>query len=230
MSKGRSNTMKKPRSSAFRIMTHPRTTPNSTATVRLGRGFRSRATATMSGASTGMRANPATPMSLVSLGTTRVIQTTRPATIVVATARAGRRLRMLRSGASTSAIAPDAGIRQIAFWREIQPRVPQLPGLATERLTQQDERAGEAELLRAGRKDVGRDDREGDALNSGHDLAPLARRNGATQPGKHQPCRDECIPREADREHPPPRRLGDIHAEDENQERVDLHVEARTEA
>ena len=66
-----------------------------------------------------------------------------------------------------------------------------------------------------------------DALDRGHDLAPVARRHRPAQPGQ-RPAGDPAeIAHRPDGEHPDAERAGDVHAEQEDQDRVDLHVEAR---
>ena len=67
------------------------------------------------------------------------------------------------------------------------------------------------------------------ALGGRDDLAPVARRQRTTQPRQQPAGGDERVARGADGEHPDAGRAGDVHAEHEDQERVDLHVEARAE-
>ena len=53
--------------------------------------------------------------------------------------------------------------------------------------------------------------------------------SGARIHAQRPPGREERVARRADREHPGAGRAGDVHAEDEDQERVDLAVELRAE-
>ena len=66
-----------------------------------------------------------------------------------------------------------------------------------------------------------------DPLRRGDDLAPVARRELLAHPRQHPPGCEERVACRADREHPRAGRAGDVHAEHEDQERVDLAVEAR---
>ena len=77
------------------------------------------------------------------------------------------------------------------------------------------------------RQDVRGRDRQHDPLRRGDDLAPVARRQRLAHPRQQPPGREERVARRADREHPRAGRAGDVHAEDEDQERVDLAVEVR---
>ena len=80
------------------------------------------------------------------------------------------------------------------------------------------------------RQHVGSSDRQHDALDRRDDLAPVARRQRVTQPRQQPPGDQE--ERSAPRRSRAPTRPtdgGDVHAEHEDQERVDLHVEAGAE-
>ena len=76
------------------------------------------------------------------------------------------------------------------------------------------------------RQDVCSRDRQHDPLRRGDDLAPVARRQRLAHPRQQPPGDEERVARRADREHPRAGRAGDVHAEDDDQERVDLAVEA----
>ena len=105
---------------------------------------------------------------------------------------------------------------------------PQPRDVAAERLGEQRERDEQGDLGHDQRQDVGSGDRQHDPLRRRDDLAPVARRKLLAEPRKQPPGREERVARRADREHPGAGRAGDEHAEDENQERVDLAVELRT--
>ena len=108
------------------------------------------------------------------------------------------------------------------------PVAPQPPDIAAERLGEQGERGGDGELGQSPRHDVCRRDRQHDPLRRGDDLAPVARRQRLAHPRQQPPGYEEHVAREADREHPGAERAGDVHAEDEDQERIDLGVEVGT--
>ena len=65
-----------------------------------------------------------------------------------------------------------------------------------------------------------------DALERGDRLAGHARREGALSHGSDAGRGDEGVPHGADQQHPRAQRHRDVHAEHQDQERVDLHVEA----
>ena len=65
------------------------------------------------------------------------------------------------------------------------------------------------------------------ALRRRDDLAPAARRQRRAHPRQQPLAGDEQVARRPDREHPRAVRGGDVDAEGEDQERVDLAVEAR---
>ena len=89
--------------------------------------------------------------------------------------------------------------------------------------------ASTATCARAARHDAGRRDRQGDPLRRGNDLAPVPRRQRLAQPRQQPAGGEEHVARRADREHPPAGRAGDVHAENEDQECIDLTVEVRAE-
>ena len=105
---------------------------------------------------------------------------------------------------------------------------PQPRDVAAERLGEQGERDEQGGLGQGQRQDVCRGDRQHDPLRRRDDLAPVARRQLLAHPRQQPPGREERVARRADREHPGAGRAGDVHAEDEDQERVDLAVEVRT--
>ena len=107
------------------------------------------------------------------------------------------------------------------------PVAPQPPDVAAERLGKQGKRGDEGGLGQSQRQDVCSRDRQNDPLSRSDDLAPVARRQRLTHPRQQPPGGEERVACRADREHPRAGRAGDIHAEDEDQERVDLAVEAR---
>ncbi len=107
------------------------------------------------------------------------------------------------------------------------PAAPQPPHVAAERLGEQGERCDEGGLGQSPRQDVRRRERQHDPLRRGDDLAPVARRQLRPHPRQQPAGGEERVARGADREHPRAGRAGGIHAEDEDQERVDLAVEVR---
>ena len=107
------------------------------------------------------------------------------------------------------------------------PVAPQPPHVAAERLGKQGKRDDEGGLGQSQRQDVRSRDRQNDPLSRSDDLAPVARRQRLTHPRQQPPGCEERVACRADREHPRAGRAGDVHAEDEDQERVDLTVEAR---
>ena len=76
-------------------------------------------------------------------------------------------------------------------------------------------------------QDVGGRDGQHDALHRRDDLAPAPRRQGSAQPGQLPLAGQEQVARRSDQEDPRAERAGDVQAEHEEQERVDLAVEAR---
>jgi hypothetical protein len=104
---------------------------------------------------------------------------------------------------------------------------PEPPRVAAERLAEQGERPDEGHLSQGTRHDSCRRRGKDNPLNRGDDLAPVARRQRLTHPRPDPPGCKERIARRTDREDPRARRAGDVHAEDKDQERVDLAVELR---
>ena len=76
-------------------------------------------------------------------------------------------------------------------------------------------------------QDAGGRDRQHDPLRRRDDLAPAARRQRRAHPRQQPLAGEEQVARRPDREHPRAVRGGDVDAEGEDQERVDLAVEAR---
>ena len=106
---------------------------------------------------------------------------------------------------------------------------PQPPDLAAEGLREQGERDHEEGLDEHAGQHPGRGDDEHDALERGDDLGPVARRRRPPQPRQHLLGGEQQVTGQSDGEHPRARRPGDVHAEHEDQEGVDLHVEAGAE-
>ena len=76
-------------------------------------------------------------------------------------------------------------------------------------------------------QDPGGRDRQHDPLRRRDDPAPAARRQRRAHPRQQPLAGEEQVARRPDREHPRAVRGGDVDAEGEDQERVDLAVEAR---
>ena len=72
-----------------------------------------------------------------------------------------------------------------------------------------------------------RGERETDPRRSGDDFAPVPRWQGRGHPRQHPSGGDERVAQEPDREHPPTQILRDVRAQNEEQERIHLHVEPR---
>ena len=104
---------------------------------------------------------------------------------------------------------------------------PQPGDIAAERLGEQGERGEDGDLRRSERHDARGRDRQHDSLRRSDDLAPVAGRQLRTHPRQQPPGCQKRIACRPDRDHPPAGRAGDVHAEHENQERVDLSVELR---
>ena len=107
------------------------------------------------------------------------------------------------------------------------PAAPQPPHALAHGRREGDERGDEDRLHRRPGQDVGRRDGEHDPLGGRDDLAPPARRERRAHPWQQPLAEEEQVARRADREHPRAVDGGDVHAEREDQERVDLAVEAR---
>ena len=83
-----------------------------------------------------------------------------------------------------------------------------------------------ASCVNAERQHVRGGDRQHDPLRRGDDLAPVAARQRRAHPRERPAGGEERVARRADREHPGAGGAGDVDAEHEDQERVDLAVEA----
>ena len=104
---------------------------------------------------------------------------------------------------------------------------PQPPRALADRRHEQGER-GDQEGLREGPgQDPGGRDRQHDPLRRRDDPAPAARRQRRAHPRQQPRAGEEQVACGPDREHPCAVRGGDVDAEGEDQERVDLGVEAR---
>ena len=73
-------------------------------------------------------------------------------------------------------------------------------------------------------------DDQHDALDGGHDLGPRTRRRRAPSQGQIARGDQQQVAGETDQQHPRARHRHDVHAEDEDQEGVGLHVERRAQA
>ena len=87
--------------------------------------------------------------------------------------------------------------------------------------------AARSDLRERPGQDLGGRDRQHDALRRRDDPAPAARRQRRAHPRQQPLAGEEQVARGPDREHPRAVRGGDVDAEGEDQERVDLAVEAR---
>ena len=109
------------------------------------------------------------------------------------------------------------------------PVPPQPPDVAAERLGEHGEREDQQYAAHPQRRNAGSRDHERDPLRGRHRLAPVAPRQRRPQPRERPARREERVAREADQEHPAAGRRGDLDAEHEDQERVDLSVQLRAE-
>ena len=107
------------------------------------------------------------------------------------------------------------------------PAAPQPPRALAHRRREQRERGDEEGLRERQGQDPGGRDRQHDPLCRRDDLAPAARRQRRAHPRQQPLAGEEQVARGPDREHPRAARGGDVDAEGEDQERVDLAVEAR---
>jgi hypothetical protein len=108
------------------------------------------------------------------------------------------------------------------------PAAPQPPRALAHRRREQGERGEEEGLRERSRQDVRGSDRQHDPLRGRDELAPAARGQRRAHPRHEQLAGEEQVARSPDRQHPPAAVGGDVHAEGEDQERVDLAVEARS--
>ena len=107
------------------------------------------------------------------------------------------------------------------------PAAPQPPHALADGRRERDERGEEDRLHGRTGEDVGGGHREHDALRRRDDLAPAARWERRPHPRKQPLAEQEQVARRPDREHPRPEDGGDVDAEREDEERVDLAVEPR---
>ena len=107
------------------------------------------------------------------------------------------------------------------------PRTPQPDDVAAERLDEQHEGQRDRGACPGGGQHAGSGHGEHDALDRRHRLAPVAPWQPRAHP-RQDPRDEEGVAHQPDREDPDPERPGDQHAEDEDEEGVDLPVEART--
>ncbi len=109
------------------------------------------------------------------------------------------------------------------------PVAPQPPHALAERCCERCERSHEQGLRRASGEDPGGRHRQHDPLRRRDDLAPAARRQRRAHPRQQPLAGEEQVARRPNREHPRAGRGRDVDAEGEDQERIDLAVEARAE-
>ena len=146
-------------------------------------------------------------------GATRAAQTSRPAATVSAAATPTRK----RPRVATTAVRSAAACLCAQSHHTSRPNDSQSRASAPTR----------GSLGQSRRHDVCGRHRQNDPLSRGDDLAPVAGRQRLTHPRQQPPGCEERVACRADREDPRAGRAGDVHAEDEDQEGVDLTVEAR---
>ena len=144
-------------------------------------------------------------------GATRAAQTNRPAATVSAAATPTRK----RPRVATTAV------RSAAACLCAQSHHTSRPNDSQSRASAPASAAGSEPAARRCRRH-----RQNDSLNRGDDLAPVAGRQRLTHPRQQPPGYEERVACRADREDPRAGRGSDVHAEDEDQECVDLTVEA----
>ena len=183
------------------------TAPATTASTRRGVAGSSAATATSTRSSSGSRANPPGLTWRGSFGATSAAQTSATARTESATAVPACRA------------AGGAACRRRHSHHGALPHRHGEPG----------QRGGQQRLGERVRQHAGRGDGQHDALRGRHDLAPAPRRQRRAHPRQQPLPGEEDVAGGPDREHP--RAVGgrDGHAEGEDEERVDLAVEARPE-
>ena len=192
------------------------TAPTTTASTRRGAAGSRTARATTTRSSRGSRANAPRLRRLGWFGATRAAQTSRKARTVSATpmpVRSGP-----RSGCRRRPPAP--GARGVAA-------APQPPRALADRRRQRGERGAEEGLRERPGQHVRGRDRQHDPLRGRDELAPAAPRQRRAHPRQQPLAGEEQVARRPDREHPRAGRGGDVDAEGQDQERVDLAVEAR---
>jgi hypothetical protein len=107
------------------------------------------------------------------------------------------------------------------------PAAPQPQHAFDHRGREQRECGEEEDLHERSGQDLGRGNRQHDPLRRRDELAPAARRQRRAHPGQQPFAGEEEVARDPDREHPRAVRGGDVDAEGEDQEGIDLAVEAR---
>ena len=107
------------------------------------------------------------------------------------------------------------------------PAAPQPPRALAHRRRERGERGDQEGLRERPGQDLGGRDRQHDPLRRRDDPAPAAPRQRRAHPRQQPLAGEEQVARRPDREHPRAVRGGDVDAEGEDQERVDLAVEAR---
>ena len=192
----------------------PRTGPTRQARSRRVLVGRTRARAMRRRPSSGTLANAPGVRRLSWSGATRAAHTTRRARIVSTTSRPARARPLSRHG---------LGNRRLWTLRDV-PVDPQPPHVVAERRGQQGECGEDDALLERARQDVCSRDGQHDPLRRSDDPAPEARRQRPAHPGIHPPGCEEHVAHRSDREHPGAGGAGDIHAQDCDQERIDLTV------
>ena len=105
---------------------------------------------------------------------------------------------------------------------------PQPPHALAHRCREQAERDQQQSLRDRAGQDLGGRDGQHDPLHRRDDPAPAARRQRRAHPRQQPLAGEEHVARGPDREHPHAVDRGDVDAEGEDQERVDLAVEARS--
>ena len=104
---------------------------------------------------------------------------------------------------------------------------PQPPRALADRRRERDERGDQERLRQRSRQDPGGRDRQHDPLRRRDGPAPAPPRQRRAHPRQQPLAGEEQVARRADGEHPGAVARGDVDAEREDQERVDLAVEAR---
>ncbi len=112
------------------------------------------------------------------------------------------------------------------LWLRGVPVAPQPPNVVAKGLREQDQGHDERGRGHGGRQDVRGRDGQHNPLYRGDDLAPVARGQRFGDPRQRPPGGEEHVARGADHEHPGAGRAGDIRAEDQDQKRIDLGIEA----
>ena len=202
---GRSNAVKNPMSRTFTSTSTLRIAPSTTTSTRRGVAGSRTATATTTRSSSGSRAN-------------------------APRLRSARLVRRDEGGPDEQQGEHrdrhgDAGAQLPALGGV--PAPPQPPRALAHRRREQRERGEEEGLRERPRQDPGGRDRQHDPLRGRDELAPAARRQRRAHPRQQPLAGEEQVARGPDREHPPAALGGDVDAEGEDQERVDLAVEAR---